>query len=267
LISEVATSIATGVLAGALSFATLAFAFVPLERAFPARRAQPIRRRELLIDTAFFFGQYALWNAVAFAVLSFIEHHAHGYAPTSFRAFVSALPMWSQALLAVVLGDVLVYWWHRACHAWEPLWRFHAVHHTSEQLDWVAAHREHPVDGVTTALAANLPAFAMCFRMDTVAIVIAFRAMWAIFIHSNVRLPLGPLRVLLGSPELHHWHHAKRDRTEHNFANLAPWLDMLFGTYHRPDPEKEESYALGTTEPMPRGYLAQLVEPFRKMVR
>ena len=80
--------------------------------------------------------------------------------------------------------------------------------------------------------------------------------------HSNVKLPLGPLRWVLGSPELHHWHHARRERTEHNFANLAPWLDWLFGTHHLP--RGEESYALGVAERHPVGYLGQLVWPFRR---
>lgn len=103
--------------------------------------------------------------------------------------------------------------------------------------------------------------------MDAVAALIAFRAVWAIFVHSNVRLPTGPLRFFLGAPELHHWHHAKLARTHHNFANLAPWLDVLFGTYHRPDPDKDEDYPIGVPDPLPRGYLAQLAHPFLVSLR
>lgn len=62
-------------------------------------------------------------------------------------------------------------------------------------------------------------------------------------------------------------HHAKVERTAHNFANLAPWLDVVFGTYHRPAPGEEEAYALGITEPMPRGYVGQLVHPFIALSR
>jgi sterol desaturase/sphingolipid hydroxylase (fatty acid hydroxylase superfamily) len=67
--------------------------------------------------------------------------------------------------------------------------------------------------------------------------------------------------VLLGAPELHHFHHAKLRDTRHNFANLAPWLDLVFRTYHRPAPD--ESFAMGLVEPFPKGYLAQLAQPFR----
>jgi sterol desaturase/sphingolipid hydroxylase (fatty acid hydroxylase superfamily) len=30
------------------------------------------------------------------------------------------------------------------------LWRFHAVHHSTEQMDWVAAGRLHPLDSAFT---------------------------------------------------------------------------------------------------------------------
>ncbi len=161
-------------------------------------------------------------------------------------------PSWAQIIAAVALGDLAVYWFHRACHTFEPLWRFHAVHHSAEHLDFLAAHREHPFDGIVTQLSVNLPAFVMGFPLHRIAAFLALRGMWAVFIHSNVRLPLGPLRWLLGAPELHHWHHARLAQTRHNFSNLAPWVDIVFGTYHCP--EGPETYPLGLTEPFPSSY-------------
>ncbi len=240
------------------SFALLAAVFVPLERLFPARPGQKILRRNVTVDVCFFAGQYLAWTSVAVWVLARVEplvRHSPLSASTS-------LPLVIQVVLAVAGGDFVVYWFHRACHAWGPLWRFHAVHHTAEELDWVAAHREHPVDGVITQLCMNLPAFVLGVPMSALAGIIVFRGIWAVFIHSNVRLPLGPLRFLFGAPELHHWHHARLERTAHNFSNLGPWVDVLFGTYHRP--LGEENYPLGVPESWPQGYLAQLAKPFRR---
>ena len=90
--------------------------------------------------------------------------------------------------------------------------------------------------------------------------MIAFRGIWAIYIHSNVRLPIGPLRVLIGAPELHHWHH-DRARDFGNYANVSPLMDLIFGTYHCPD---HEPAALGVNEPVPGRYWGQLVYPFRR---
>jgi len=239
------------------SVAVLALMFGPLERAWPAR-PQPALRPEWGIDLTFLLGQYLLWNAVALWLLERCAALADGWRP----AAVWAQPTWLVALEAVLLGDLAVYWFHRACHAVPLLWRFHAVHHSAEHLDWVAAHREHPLDGIATQLVVNAPAFLLGFSPAALSAFIIFRGLWAIFIHSNVRLPLGPLKWLFGAPELHHWHHAALPHTRHNFGNLAPWTDLLFGTHYcPPDPER---YPLGLVTPWPRGYLQQLLAPFRR---
>ena len=100
-------------------------------------------------------------------------------------------------------------------------------------------------------------------RLEVLAGVIAFRGMWAIYIHSNVRLPIGPLRKLIGAPELHHWHH-DRARDAGNYANISPLMDILFGTYRCPDHEPE---AFGIHEPISKHYLGQLWHPFRRRKR
>ena len=240
------------------SFVLLVVVFTPLERLFPAR-PEPWLRREWAIDACFFLGQYLVFSAVSYAVLVWVFGWLGPEVPGVARSWAGGLPLWSQGVLALLLGDLFVYWFHRACHRYSFLWRFHAVHHSTEHLDWLAAHREHPLDGVCTQLCQNVPLVLFGFPPEILAGLAVFRGAWGIFIHSNVTLSVGPLRYVLGAPALHHWHHA-RGRTAHNFANLAPWLDVLFGTYHLPT--GPETYPLGLDEPWPRGYLAQLVRPF-----
>lgn len=244
----------------ALSFALLAIVYGALEHAFPARAARRWREPSFRTDACFFLGQYLVWSSLAVALLSGFHAIVNAHAPAVVRSTAHRWPVWIAAVVAVVAGDLLVYWFHRACHAFDFLWRFHAVHHSAERLDWLAAHREHPVDGMLTQLAQNLPAMVLGVPFEVFAVLIAFRGAWSILIHSNVRIPLGPLRVLFGAPELHHFHHARVERTAHNFANLAPWLDLAFGTYHRPT--ESETYPFGLSDPWPKGYLAQLVRPF-----
>jgi sterol desaturase/sphingolipid hydroxylase (fatty acid hydroxylase superfamily) len=243
-------------LSAGMSLVFLAAVFVPLERAFPARAGQRFFRPAWLTDLGFFLGQYLLWNGLVLAALAPL---AQAWAPYGLRAAVAAQPWWLQAIEVVLLSDLCVYWGHRLQHRVGLLWRFHAVHHSAERLDWLAAHREHPVDTVYTLALINLPAFALGFPLETIAGLIAFRGVWAIFIHSNVRVPLGPLRVLVGSPDLHHWHH-DRARDAGNYANLSPLMDLAFGTYRRPDHEPE---AFGLKEPFPASYLGQMLHPFR----
>ncbi len=244
----------------AASFLLLAVVFGPLERLFPARPGQRVLRSELAIDACFFVGQYLAFTALATMLLAFVHRGFGAILPAEgLRASVRSLHPAAQGVIALVLGDLAVYWFHRACHRFEILWRFHAVHHSARDLDWLAAHREHPLDGIVTQFAINLPGMLLGVSFEALGALVVLRGMWAIFIHSNVSLPVGPLRYLLGEPALHHWHHARVRETEHNFANLAPYLDLVFGTYHRPE---KEDYELGLVDPWPRGYVAQLIRPF-----
>jgi sterol desaturase/sphingolipid hydroxylase (fatty acid hydroxylase superfamily) len=176
---------------------------------------------------------------------------------SNFRTLIQNQPLWLQAVEVLVFSDLLIYWAHRLQHKVDFLWRFHKVHHSAEHLDWLAAHREHPLDSVYTVAIINLPAFVMGFELEALAAIVAFRGIWAIYIHSNVRLPIGPLKVLIGSPELHHWHH-DIERDAGNYANVSPLMDKIFGTYVCPPHEPEK---FGIKEDFPKTYLGQMIRP------
>jgi sterol desaturase/sphingolipid hydroxylase (fatty acid hydroxylase superfamily) len=241
-----------------VSFLFLVLVFRPLEVAFPAKPGQRFFRPAWFTDLCFFLGQYLLWGGLVLWALSHFGGWLDGIIPGRFRHPVASQPWWLHAIEVVLLSDFLIYWGHRLQHRVGFLWRFHAVHHSAEHLDWLAAHREHPLDTIYTVGLINLPAFLLGFPLETLAGFIAFRGIWAIYIHSNVRLPIGPLRVLLGAPELHHWHH-DRDRDAGNYANISPLMDLLFGTYRCPDREPEH---FGLKEPTPGTYVGHMVGPF-----
>jgi len=249
----------------ALSFFFLILVFRPLEMVFPAKAGQRFFRPAWLTDLCFFLGQYLLWSGIVLWLLVQFNHWVGWIVPEDFRSAVAAQPWWLQAVEVVLLSDFFIYWGHRLQHRSAFLWRFHKVHHSAEHLDWLAAHREHPLDTIYTMGLINLPAMLLGFPLTTLAGFIVFRGLWAIFIHANVRLPIGPLRMLLGAPELHHWHH-DRDRDAGNYANISPLMDILFGTYRCPDHEPEH---FGLKEPTPATYLGQMVEPLlsRKAVQ
>lgn len=253
-----------GLLLGSgLSLLFLVVLFRPLEMAFPARRGQAFFRPAWWTDLCFFLGQYLLWGGLVFGLLEYLGHWCDGVVSVGFREAVAGQPWYLQAIEVIVLSDLCVYWGHRLQHRVGFLWRFHSIHHSAEHLDWLAAHREHPLDTVYTLTLINLPAFLLGFPLSTLAGLVAFRGMWAIYIHSNVRLPTGPLRILFGAPELHHWHH-DRDRHAGNYANISPLMDILFGTYRCPDHEPKR---FGIHEPIAKSYLGQLLHPFRKPQR
>lgn len=244
-------------LATGASFLFLALVFIPMEKAFPAQSGQKIFRPGWLLDLCYFFGQYLVWSGLVLLVLNYFSVWLDNHISIYFRTFIESQPLWLQAIEVLILSDFLIYWGHRLQHKIEFLWRFHKVHHSAEALDWLAAHREHPLDSIYTIGIINLPALIFGFDLNIIAAIVAFRGLWAIYIHSNVRFSIGALKILIGSPELHHWHHDK-ERNRGNYANISPLMDILFGTYVCPPTEPRQ---FGINEEFPKTYVGQLSRP------
>jgi sterol desaturase/sphingolipid hydroxylase (fatty acid hydroxylase superfamily) len=244
-------------LATGASLLFLGLLFIPMEKVFPAKRDQKVFRKNWVLDFCYFLGQYLFWGSLVLWVLNYFDYWLSGIVPHEFRSFIRNQPLWLQSAEVLFFSDLIIYWGHRLQHKVDFLWRFHKVHHSAELLDWLAAHREHPLDSIYTVGLINLPAFIMGFELNALAAIVAFRGIWAIYIHSNVRLPLGPLKILIGSPELHHWHH-DIERDAGNYANISPLMDKLFGTYTCPPKEPEQ---FGIREEFPKNYIGQMIRP------
>ncbi len=244
-------------IAAGASLLFLAAVFIPMEKAFPAKAGQGVFRSRWLVDTCYFFGQYLLFSGIVLNCLDYVNNSIENFLPLSFRTAVGAQPQWLAAIEVLVLSDMLIYWGHRLQHTNNFLWRFHKVHHSAETLDWLAAHREHPLDSIYTVALVNLPAMVLGFDLSVLSMVVAFRGIWAIYIHSNVRMPIGWLRLFIGAPELHHWHHDK-ERDRGNYANIFPLMDRIFGTYTCPDHEPE---SFGIHEQFATSYVGQMLQP------
>ncbi len=240
------------------SFIILSLIFIPLELAFPANPKQRIFRKKWILDVCYFFGQYLIWGSIVFIVLNYFESWLNTHIDLSFRTKIHALPLWLQCFIVIISSDLLVYWAHRLQHKVDFLWQFHKIHHSAETLDWLASHREHPLDSIYTIGVINLPAILLGFDLNVLYFFILFRGIWAIYIHSNVRVNIGFLKYIIGSPELHHWHHDK-ERDRGNYANISPLLDILFKTHVCPNHEPNE---FGIKEEFSSTYFGQLIQPF-----
>jgi sterol desaturase/sphingolipid hydroxylase (fatty acid hydroxylase superfamily) len=214
----------------------------PLEWAWAARPQRHLRP-ELATDLGFLAFQYL--------VMASVFAWENDVLRSMFAVPSPPWPLWVRIPLAVIVGDLGLYWGHRLSHAVPWMWRFHSVHHSARMLDWVAAHREHPLDGLWSQLTFNVPILLLGLNLEQAMPLLVLRSAWAVFIHSNVRMPLGPLGLLLGDPVLHRFHHARDVERPANFGNLAPYLDVLFGTHHRPP---DEGYALGIPGVPPRSF-------------
>ena len=137
---------------------------------------------------------------------------------------------------ARLVADFTQYWVHRTFHAVSLLWRFHAIHHSAEEMDWLAGSRLHLLDVILTRGLTYVPIFVLGFSESALMVYVVLVAAQATFIHANVRWEFRPVRRLVATPAFHHWHHsAEREAVDKNFAVHTPVWDMLFGTYYLPD--------------------------------
>jgi sterol desaturase/sphingolipid hydroxylase (fatty acid hydroxylase superfamily) len=235
--------------------------FVPLERLFALHPQQKVFRRSWGNDLIFLFLNGMLTKLGLLAVIVATMFAAERIVPASFQAAIGGLPYWVQIPAVIVLSDLGFYWTHRMFHAVPWLWRFHSIHHSIEELDWLAASRVHPVDQILTKGVALVPVFALGFSEWAIGVYAVLYQWQSVFIHSNVRIGFGPLRFLFASPEFHHWHHSsQREARDRNFAGQLPFLDALFGSLHLPRGQAPTTY--GLDEPMPQRYALQLLYPF-----
>jgi len=239
-----------------------ALIFIPIENLLPMHEGQKVLRRAWLNDLV-----YALLNGIVVGlglgvIIIFVMVASSWLVPTAFKAAVADQPYWLQLIELIVLGDLGFYSVHRLFHSVPGLWRFHAVHHSIEEMDWLAAHRVHPLDQILTRGASLVPCFALGFSQWAVIAYAALYHWHSLMLHANIRINFGPLRWLVASPEFHHWHHSNRPEAyDKNFAGQFALWDFIFGTAHLPKGQKPGHY--GTNDQVPAGYVAQIAYPFR----
>src|SRR6266700_3703305 len=235
--------------------------FVPLERLFALHPEQKVFRRAWGNDLIFLLLNGLVTKLGMLAVIVASLFVAERIVPTSVQDTVGALPFWIQIPLVILLTDLGIYWIHRMFHAVPWLWRFHEIHHSSEELDWLAATRVHPVDQILTRGSPLLVVIALGFSVWSISVCALLFHWQAFLVHSNVRIGFGPLRLLLVSPAFHHWHHSRdREARDMNFAGQLSFLDALFGTLHLPQGRMPTAY--GLDQPMRQRYVLQLLYPF-----
>jgi len=245
----------------ALNVLLTAVVFVPLERAYPLRPAQSTFRFGWATDGIHFLVSHLAVQTLSFLTLLPATALAALWQPEGVRTAVTALPFVVQVAAIVVLADLTQYWVHRAFHTVPALWRVHAVHHSSTAMDWLAGSRLHVIDVLATRGLVLVPIFLLGFERPPLYAYLVLVSFHAVFVHANVRFRFGWLDYVITTPRGHHWHHAQRP-VDKNFAVHLPVLDRLFGTQHLPGDAWPDDYGIHGA-PVPEGYGAQLVYPFR----
>ena len=153
---------------------------------------------------------------------------------------LSGLGAVAGAMAGLLVYEAVLYAWHRAMHAFTPLWRvFHQMHHSAERLDTFGAFYFSPMDMIGFTFIGSLSLSLIVGLNPSAVTLFLFVTMFlGIFQHANVRTPRW-LGYFVQRPESHTVHHGKGVH-RYNYADL-PIFDMLFGTFRNP-----ESYEMET---------------------
>jgi sterol desaturase/sphingolipid hydroxylase (fatty acid hydroxylase superfamily) len=172
------------------------------------------------------------------------------------------LPFWGQVIVYMLLADFLMYWIHRIFHG-HSLWRYHAIHHSSDDLDWLSSFRSHPINVMMQPAFVAIVMLTLGISPAVMAFLVPFDIVTACWVHSNLNWTLGPLKYVVATPVFHRWHHTMPDEGgSSNFSPTFSFWDWLFGTFYMPEGKLPQTF--GCDEPnFPEGYFKQLIHPFR----
>ena len=232
------------------------------------------QKRELATDICYWFfvpviarvvriGLLVTGAAVVFNIREadeLVALYDNGYGP------VAELPLWAQAAIFLILSDFMLYWIHRMFHGGN-FWKYHAIHHSSEELDWISAARFHPVNLFLGTVAVDVILLMAGISPNIMLWVGPFTTYHSAFLHANLNWSLGPFRYVLATPVFHRWHHTPLDdggRT--NFAGTFPLWDILFGTFRMPENDLPKDYGIAD-QTIPAEIVGQLAYPFRQLRR
>ena len=176
---------------------------------------------------------------------------------------LAVMPLWAQAIFFIVVSDFLTYWIHRAFHSPHG-WKYHAVHHSSKELDWISAARFHPLNIFLGTVLVDVGLLLAGISPNAMLIVGPFTTASSAFVHANLNWTLGPFKYVIAGPVFHRWHHTKADRGgSKNFAATFPIWDLLFGTYYMPKNVLPDAYGVDDMS-FPESIGAQMLYPFRQ---
>jgi sterol desaturase/sphingolipid hydroxylase (fatty acid hydroxylase superfamily) len=241
--------------------------FFALERVLPWRRAWLGSRGDVHVDVGL-FGLAVLLGALLVGPLA----NAAGLLALGWLSQRLGAGLWpehwplvAQGGLVLLVGDFFRYWFHRAEHEWEPLWRIHATHHACERLYFFNGTRLHPLEIVLTRLFEAIPLIALGVPLEALAMRDVMGRVIGRFQHGNLDVALGPLDYVFSSPANHRWHHSRiRSESNHNYGgDLIVW-DLLFGTFYLPrDREPPDQIGIEDRPGFPKSLPGVLLSPFR----
>ncbi len=211
-----------------------------VERAFPGWKLPPVNTWNFRV---------VLLNAAQLGVLAFagLTWDQWFQANSLFR-LGHRVPDVGGGILAYFIATFIFYWWHRARHESDFLWRaFHQIHHSPQRLEVITSFYKHPIEmAVNSVIGGTLVFLVLGLTVQGAAVYTLLTALGEFFYHTNVKTPQW-VGFFFQRPEMHRIHH-EYGKHRSNYGDIV-WWDMMFGTYDNPkefkstcgfDDEKEQ---------------------------
>ncbi len=199
----------------------------------PSRVRHAVRNLAIAVFNTIILG--AVFVSVAVIVAEWTDQNDYGL-----LHFIGlAWPV--RFVLALLLLDGWMYFWHRANHAVPLLWRFHRMHHSDRHMDVTTATRFHLGEhvGASVQRLGLIPLLGFevwnLIIYDTLVIAVTQ------FHHADISLGRWDrwLRLFIVTPDMHKVHHSDlRDETDSNYSTVLSVWDRLLGSFRmRSDPK------------------------------
>src|SRR5271170_6838271 len=146
-----------------------------------------------------------------------------------------ALPRWALVVIVLVLIDLANWTSHLYNHRVDAFWRFHALHHSQEEMSILTSFRAHPLVHTSFQLTA-VPLIVLGTGGAVSVPVLVGYVVLSTLPHANVNWSLGPLRYVLVTPAYHRLHHDRADRRGVNLGTVLVLWDLLAGLAVFPEP-------------------------------
>ena len=248
--------------------------FLVLEWLRPWREDQPKFRKDFWLDAFYMFFNFFLfsliiYNAASDVVVQFFNDLLGLVGIQNVVALhVESWPRWTQLLLLFVIRDFIQWWTHRLLHRVSWLWEFHKVHHSVQQMGFAAHLRYHWMETVVYRSIEYLPLAMIGFGIDDFFIVHIFTLAVGHFNHSNLTVPLGPLKYIFNNPQMHIWHHAEHLPQDRKYGvnfglTLSIW-DYLWGTDYIPYNGRDIKLGFPQVEQFPQTFWQQISHGFKR---
>lgn len=252
----------TNMTAGSLNLVFTATPLLLLEIAWPRGRRNSMESR---LRSAVFWAVWIVVGTAAATPLTWLIGHItfKPWITDLTPSFLSGVPaMVVAGILAVLLADFVQYWVHRAQHSVPFLWRFHAVHHSVQELGAVSYYR-HWGETTLSIVIYGVPMSIITGYTPALPFLVFALGVHGAYLHTATGLHFGWGNRILNDNRFHRIHHSLEPaHFNKNFTNQCPIWDWMFGTAYFPKPD--EWPATGVEGfPEPQSILDFLLQPFR----